>query len=285
MYEIINLDELIRRLEKYSHKELHVHHTWRPNHAQYYGTNHTDEDKRAIDRQKAMRDYHVKTNGWADIGQHVTLLPDGRFVTGRPFNKTPASIAGYNTGAFAVEMIGDFDKGKDKFEGKQKESMIGLAKWFDGRGKYIRFHRENSSKTCPGSGISKEQFMADVRNQKEGEILLNRTLRHGMEGEDVKLVQEFLKNLGYYTGPIDSKFGPGQGFLNSVKAFQKAEKLEVDGVIGPATRARIIEIMLEGKVVEKIIEKESPALKKKVEELEAELKRYKDFFKELKSLL
>ena len=42
---------------------------------------------------------------------------------------------------------------------------------------------------------------------------------------------------GYYTGPIDGEFGPGQGFLNSVKAFQQAEGLAADGVIGPATRA------------------------------------------------
>lgn len=90
----------------------------------------------------------------------------------------------------------------------------------------------------------------------EGNIMLNRTLRHGMEGEDVKLVQEFLKARGYYTGPIDGKFGPGQGFLNAVKAFQKDHGLTVDGIIGPATRARIIEMMInpEKIVEEKIVE-------------------------------
>ena len=81
--------------------------------------------------------------------------------------------------------------------------------------------------------------------KKEGDILLTRTLRHGDSGEDVKLVQEFLKARDYYTGPIDGKFGPGQGFLNAVIAFQKAENLEPDGVIGAKTRARIIEMMLE----------------------------------------
>lgn len=166
-YKIITLAELTKMLEKYNHKELHVHHTWRPNHAQYYGTSHTSEDQRALDRQKAFYDYHTKTNGWIDIAQHVTLLPDGRFVTGRDFSVNPASIAGYNSGAFAVEMIGDFDIGRDKFEGTQKESMIGLARWFDKKGKYIRFHRENSSKTCPGSGIDKNEFMAEVRDTSE----------------------------------------------------------------------------------------------------------------------
>ena len=81
--------------------------------------------------------------------------------------------------------------------------------------------------------------------KKEGDILLTRTLRRGDSGEDVKLVQEFLKARGYYAGPIDGKFGPGTGFFNSVIAFQKAENLEPDGVIGAKTRAKIIEMMLE----------------------------------------
>ena len=135
MDEIITLQELLKRLDKYNHKELHIHHTWQPDHKTY--NNKPD----GLYWQKAMRNFHVNTNGWNDIGQHVTLLPDGRFVTGRPFNKNPASISGYNTGAFAVEMIGNFDKGNDRFEGKQKDSMIKLARYFDQKGRYIRFHR------------------------------------------------------------------------------------------------------------------------------------------------
>ena len=88
-----------------------------------------------------MRRYHKENNGWNDIGQHVTLLPDGRFVTGRDFGRDPASIKGYNTKAFAVEMLGDFDIGRDPFDGPQKRSAILLARWFDKRGRYIRFHR------------------------------------------------------------------------------------------------------------------------------------------------
>lgn len=104
---------------------------------------------------------------------------------------------------------------------------------------------------------------------EDGEIMLSRTLRHGMTGEDVGLVQEFLKNLGYYTGPVDKSFGPGQGFLNAVKAFQAAEGLDPDGSIGILTRTRIIELML------------APKETKREAELEKELKRYKDFIAQL----
>ena len=30
MDEIITLQELLKKLDKYNHKELHVHHTWQP---------------------------------------------------------------------------------------------------------------------------------------------------------------------------------------------------------------------------------------------------------------
>lgn len=159
MFEIITINELLRRLDKYNHKELHIHHTWSPSHKDFNGTN-------GIQLQQGMKNYHIKL-GWGDIGQHVTLLPNGLFVTGRDFNRTPASIQGYNTGSFACEMLGDFDTGHDKLEGLQKESALKLAKWFGDRGKYVRFHRENSSKTCPGTSIDKTQFMAEAKSYQQ----------------------------------------------------------------------------------------------------------------------
>ena len=163
-FEILTLDQLTARLAKYNHKEFHVHCTAAPDFKQYFGVPAKNEDERALNRQRSMRAYHVQARGWKDIGQHVTLLPDGRFVTGRAFNHNPASIdSAHNPGAFMMEMIGNFDKGHDPFRGEQRRSAIGLGRWFDKRGKYIRFHNENSSKTCPGSGIPKANFMAEVR--------------------------------------------------------------------------------------------------------------------------
>jgi|GEM_PF-1330850 len=153
-FEIINVDELIKRLNKYNHKELHVHHTWNPDH------NTWKMKPDGLFWQQSMKNYHVKVNGWQDIGQHVTLLPDGKFVTGRDFGTDPASIKGYNEGAFSCEMFGNFDT--DKFDGAQKESMLKLASCFHKREKYIRFHNENSDKSCPGTLIKKDEFMKEV---------------------------------------------------------------------------------------------------------------------------
>lgn len=168
MDRILTLTELLSELDKYTYKEIHVHHTWKPTHKSFNGTNYL-----AI--QQGMRENHINVNGWIDIGQHITLFPDGKFVTGRDFGITPASIQGYNTGAFACEMIGNFDVpwlpttlandlGYDKLQGAQLDSMLGLAKYFYDKGRYIRFHRENSDKTCPGNGIDKDVFMTQVKN-------------------------------------------------------------------------------------------------------------------------
>lgn len=166
--KMLTVEQLIKELDKFNHKELHVHHTWKPAHKSFNGSNH-----QAI--QDGMRTHHVKTNKWSDIAQHVTLFPDGTFLTGRSFGKNPASISGYNSGAFCVEMVGNFDKpgdkdvhpnnlGYDKFEGKQREAMLKLANYFINKKKYIRFHRENAPKTCPGTSIDKTKFMSDAKN-------------------------------------------------------------------------------------------------------------------------
>lgn len=64
-----------------------------------------------------------------------------------------------------------------------------------------------------------------------------RTLRKGSTGSDVKSVQTRLKELGYYTGSIDGKYGSGT--MAAVKAFQKANGLSVDGLAGSATYAKL----------------------------------------------
>jgi len=57
----------------------------------------------------------------------------------------------------------------------------------------------------------------------------------GTRGEQVALVQQTLKQWGYYTGDVDGHFG--RGTYNAVVAFQRRNGLTVDGRIGKATAA------------------------------------------------
>lgn len=139
---------------------VHVHGTWRPNHSQ-------DNGLPAIE---SMFIFHTKTNGWSDIAQHLTIDSKGTIWTGRSWNQTPASATGHNTGAFMFEMIGDFDKGKDKFTNPQMltahlVSALVLRKC-GLKLTDIHFHNEFTNlKTCPGTSIDLATFRKSVGQQ------------------------------------------------------------------------------------------------------------------------
>ena len=77
---------------------------------------------------------------------------------------------------------------------------------------------------------------AVTQEEVEASGLGQRILWRGMEGEDVKLMQRRLYELGYYLGEIDGVFGLGT--RSAVYAFQRAHKMEkVDGKVGPASIA------------------------------------------------
>ena len=58
-----------------------------------------------------------------------------------------------------------------------------------------------------------------------------------MRGEDVRLVQQFLKDEGYYTGRADGVYGPVSA--RSVRLFQEDNSLTVNGRVDSATIAKI----------------------------------------------
>ncbi len=65
------------------------------------------------------------------------------------------------------------------------------------------------------------------------------TLSIGSYGADVKDMQRKLIALGYSCGSAGADGDFGQGTYNAVCAFQRANGLDVDGIIGPMTRSKI----------------------------------------------
>ena len=144
---------------------VHMHHTWRPNRAQFKGH----------ETIFAMWRYHTQTNGWSDIAQHLTIDPQGFVWLGRDWNRPPASAAGHNGndafGPFMLEMIGDFDVGQDPFDGAQQETALNVVALVQSRfalpTSTLLFHHAMSSKPCPGSALDHAQVMADVDRCKK----------------------------------------------------------------------------------------------------------------------
>ncbi|HOB12046.1 MAG TPA: peptidoglycan-binding protein [Syntrophomonadaceae bacterium] len=66
-----------------------------------------------------------------------------------------------------------------------------------------------------------------------GRAYSGRILRRGDRGSDVRFVQSILKELGYYRYKLDSYFG--QKTEEAVIAFQTAEGILADGIVGPET--------------------------------------------------
>ena len=62
-------------------------------------------------------------------------------------------------------------------------------------------------------------------------------LREGNSGEAVYILQARLFELGYYSGRIDGRFG--EETTEAVKAFQRANGLSADGVVGSGTQKKL----------------------------------------------
>lgn len=99
---------------------VQIHHTWSPKYSDFDGNNH-------FVLQEAMKKYHVQVKGWLDIGQHLSIFPDGSIVTGRALNSTPACIVNRNSGAICIENLGNFDAGQDKMHPVQADAIVSVV--------------------------------------------------------------------------------------------------------------------------------------------------------------
>ncbi len=138
--------------------QWHVHHTWDPSYADFNWGNHEE-------LQEEMRKLHVQGYGWDDIGQHFTLFPDGLWMLGRDLELDPASIRGWNTGAVAVEMVGNFDVGVDEMTPLQRDALVKMSRFMMSEWKLeLRFHRDHpqSGKSCPGSGLDRAVLLSEI---------------------------------------------------------------------------------------------------------------------------
>ena len=58
-----------------------------------------------------------------------------------------------------------------------------------------------------------------------------------MRGEDAKTFQWGVTKAGFDCGPVDGIYGLKS--YNACKAFQTAQKIKVDGIVGPVTWSRL----------------------------------------------
>ena len=137
---------------------LILHHTYKP----------TQADWRGLASMRAMQRYYAGL-GWSSA-PHIYVAPDGIWLF------TPMHRIGVHAGSgngspgrwysIGIEMVGDFDRQQPSgyVWDATKAVLGGLCKRLgvDPR-RAINFHRDYSTKSCPGWSIGKEWVWGEVR--------------------------------------------------------------------------------------------------------------------------
>lgn len=119
----------------------------------------------------AIRDYHIRVNGWREIGYHYLLELVGEeyaIFKGRMDNESGAHCLGFNDNSIGICLVGNFDHAPPPptqvallrklcrslmdIYGIKMENVLGHRETYQVRGVPVE-------KTCPGSAFSMEDFV------------------------------------------------------------------------------------------------------------------------------
>lgn len=105
-----------------------------------------------------IRSWHVKNNGWKDIGYHYVVYLDGSVHEGRPIEQVGAHTSGHNSDSIGIVYVGGCDKNmkpKDTLTTEQETAMVNLIKAL--REEYgelsLHGHNEFANKACPSFNV------------------------------------------------------------------------------------------------------------------------------------
>ena len=90
-------------------------------------------------------------------------------------------------------------------------------------------------KTLVILGVAAFLILFGITEAEASNHSLTRTLRRGMRGQDVAVVQRLLKDEGIYRHPEITSFF-GSITHRAIREFQRRNNLAIDGIIGPRTR-------------------------------------------------
>ena len=168
----------------------------------------------------------------------VTAAPSGTLLKkgmkGAEVKKLQQELTnkGYNTkgvdgifGSNTESAVKKFQKAKKL----QADGIVGPATW-------KALGSTTAAKPKPASNTAAKPAVKPAAKPANSttSAYSSKLLKKGMKGAEVKKLQQNLTNKGYSTKGIDGIFGSNTEA--AVKKFQKAKKLQVDGIVGPATK-------------------------------------------------
>jgi len=111
-------------------------------------------------KTETIKKWHVKGNGWKDIGYHYVIELDGTVKDGRPVEQVGAHCKNHNSNSIGICYVGGVDdKGnpKDTRTKEQKESMFllvyQLLNLYNLSLGDVYCHNQFANKACPSFKI------------------------------------------------------------------------------------------------------------------------------------
>jgi len=118
-------------------------------------------EKSSEEKVEEVRNWHVRDNGWSDIGYHFLIDRDGTVVKGRPIERNGAHVRGHNRGTIGISLFGGRaasknDNFEDHFTPEQDRALRKLINQL--HAEYgdvpVTGHNEYAAKGCPGFQVS-----------------------------------------------------------------------------------------------------------------------------------
>lgn len=162
--------------------QIFLHHTWKPTIAEWRGYATILAMKTYYQRQLWTDAQGRQRQGWT-AGPHIFVAPDGIWLF-TDLNRDGIGVKGHNAGTRHVEMVGDYDQVPPTGDILHWTVAVLalLHRAFRLPLETLAFHRDVSTKTCPGSAVSKTDIIAHAHawhnaRQAETTMALHELLR------------------------------------------------------------------------------------------------------------
>ena len=118
-----------------------------------------------------IKDWHVKGNGWSDIGYHYVVTLDGEVHDGRNIDRTGAHTKGANKNSIGVVYVGGVDEDMNPLDTRTDAQDTALVNLIQALlemypGATVHGHNEFASKACPSFDVQEEYgFLNNLRHE------------------------------------------------------------------------------------------------------------------------
>lgn len=109
-----------------------------------------------------IRRWHMRDNGWQDIGYHGVIDRNGDYARGRNYSVIGAHVMGHNPGKIGICLLGGHgsaasDKFSDHYTPAQDAALRRIIAEISGLTRIIKItgHNDYAATACPGFDVSK----------------------------------------------------------------------------------------------------------------------------------